>query len=241
MRREATCMCVGWIWPFELPCYFLLGQMGGEKTTDSVISTDFLYTNDACVCGHDTMSFCNVCSQGAIDLYNAINGNNNVTSFGIQHVHSFYCTRRERIQSSILWLTSLYKAGPIMWKWLLLLPLCSYNSVKIECSSEVPFLRAASHALRTIGPYQEHRGGWGGGRRKFTLAYHASFLLLCHRHVCHLLFWHNVAIHHTLKRQSASALPLVSVRPLRAGHLGWKDREAQTQYCVCMCISTQYT
>ena len=78
----------------------------------------------------------------------------------------------------------------VMWKRLLLLPLRSYNSGK-RSSTEVPFLRATARALGTMRPCQEHRGETS---LMFTLACHASFLLLCHRHVCQVLFTHNVAI-----------------------------------------------
>lgn len=74
---------------------------------------------------------------------------------------------------------------------------------KTECSTEVPFLRAAACALRTMQPCREHRGGETS--LMFTLTCHASFLLLCHCHVCQVLFRHNVAIHCTLNRQTIVA------------------------------------
>ncbi len=67
----------------------------------------------------------------------------------------------------------------------------------------------------------------------FTLAGYASFLLLCHNHVCQVLFTHNVAIHCTLNRQTSVATSKVCGRSLRIGRLRRNNREIQTSHAVC--------
>lgn len=109
---------------------------------------------------------------------------------------------------------------------------------KTECSTEVPFLRAAACTLRTMQACQEHRGETS---LMFTLTCHASFLLLCRCHVCQVLFRHNVAIHCTLNRQTTVARSEVSVKSLRVGRFRRKNREIQTRHAdvgctYCMCV-----
>lgn len=105
-------------------------------------------------------------------------------------------TRWERIQLTILWETTLYRR-PYYVEVAVIIAIMLIQLRKSECSTEVTFLSAAACALGTMQPCQEHRVETS---LMFTLACHASFLLLCHRHVCQVLFRHNVAIHCTLNR-----------------------------------------
>lgn len=69
----------------------------------------------------------------------------------------------------------------------------------------------------------------------FTLACHASFLLLYHGHVCQVLFTHNVAIHCTLNRQTTVAKSDVSVRSLFFYLKCPTLRQIQTRHADVMC------
>lgn len=107
---------------------------------------------------------------------------------------------------------------------------------KSECSRKSLFLGAVAPS---VGTMQRVRS-WEEGETSlmFTLACHASFLLLCHGRVCQALFWHNVSIHHGLRRQSAAARAEVSVRALSwtLRMKGQRNTNKTSWSCVHTCV-----
>ena len=145
----------------------------------------------------------------------------------------------ERIQSTILWETSLYTVGSIYVEAAVIIAIILIEFRKSERSAGVPVLRAAARVLRTMQPCQERRGGETS--LMFTLARHASFLLFMPRsclssivrtQCCYSLY------PRPSKCRGRIGLKLLS-GPSEPGHLRWKNTEVQTWHAGVAC-PTQY-